>query len=286
MFADDDMIPLPCNPDSISIGYGLRDGAKVIPLTSLVPREALLPAVPNAIIFEKYPELRERFFDLLSLSTAGRQHGGAAGLAAVLPAARCRCRQGSGYENVFRVTIVEFLDRFNFCLGNVKRSCVHFVTPEGRHHSVRHLQHLLSSQARPGTRGSRRRCAVSDPSTGCRPPPRGPPPPPAAERPRARLVLRDIGQSIVLVLTLGCMLAVTDGNLTGEMSGVAHPVCGSPTLILGGFLWLGIAPPEALSRLTDSPFDGAADAYSQATAASRDAAPASGRSTCRPRSCG
>ena len=39
--------------------------------------------------------------------------------------------EGSGYENVFRVTIVEFLDRFNFCLGNVKRSCVHFVTPEG-----------------------------------------------------------------------------------------------------------------------------------------------------------
>ena len=40
--------------------------------------------------------------------------------------------EGSGYENVFRVTIVEFLDRFNFCLGNVKRSCVHFVTPQGQ----------------------------------------------------------------------------------------------------------------------------------------------------------
>ena len=35
------------------------------------------------------------------------------------------------------------------------------------------------------------------------------------------------------------MLAVTDGDLISEMSGIAI-LCGSPTLILGGvFLWLG-----------------------------------------------
>jgi hypothetical protein len=26
--------------------------------------------------------------------------------------------------------IVEFMDAHNFCLGRVKRSCIHFVTPE------------------------------------------------------------------------------------------------------------------------------------------------------------
>jgi hypothetical protein len=31
---------------------------------------------------------------------------------------------------VFRVVIVQFLDRFNFCIASVKRSCIHFVTPE------------------------------------------------------------------------------------------------------------------------------------------------------------
>jgi 7,8-dihydro-6-hydroxymethylpterin dimethyltransferase len=131
IFADGDMIPLPCNPASISIGYGLRDGEKVIPLTSLVPREALLPSIPNAISFEKYPELRKRFVDLLSLSTADTNTSERLGsLLCCLP--DVPMPEGSGYENVFRVTIVEFLDRFNFCLGNVKRSCVHFVTPEGR----------------------------------------------------------------------------------------------------------------------------------------------------------
>jgi len=130
VFADGDMIPLPCNPASISIGYGLRDGEKVIPLTSLVPREALLPSIPNAISFEKYPELRQRFVDLLSLSTADTNTAERLGsLLCCLP--DVPMPEGSGYENVFRVTIVEFLDRFNFCLGNVKRSCVHFVTPDG-----------------------------------------------------------------------------------------------------------------------------------------------------------
>jgi uncharacterized radical SAM superfamily Fe-S cluster-containing enzyme len=130
VFADGDMIPLPCNPASISIGYGVRDGEKVIPLTSLVPRAALLPAVPNAISFEKYPELRQRFVDLLSLSTADTNTAERLGsLLCCLP--DVPMPEGSGYENVFRVTIVEFLDRFNFCLANVKRSCVHFVTLEG-----------------------------------------------------------------------------------------------------------------------------------------------------------
>ena len=40
--------------------------------------------------------------------------------------------QGLTYENIFRVVIVNFMDRFDFCVGNVKRSCIHFVTPNGQ----------------------------------------------------------------------------------------------------------------------------------------------------------
>lgn len=36
------------------------------------------------------------------------------------------------YEDSFRVVILQFLDRFNFDLGTVKRSCVHFVQLDGR----------------------------------------------------------------------------------------------------------------------------------------------------------
>ena len=36
------------------------------------------------------------------------------------------------YANSFRVVILQFLDRYNFDLATVKRSCVHFVTGDGQ----------------------------------------------------------------------------------------------------------------------------------------------------------
>jgi len=134
VFGDADMIPLPCNPESISIGYGLRNGEKVMPLTSMFPREQLLAVMPNTISPEKYPVLREKFrekfLDLFSLSSGPLNTGErVAELLCCLPT--FQVPDGLTYENVFRVTIVQFLDRFNFCVGNVKRSCIHFVTPSG-----------------------------------------------------------------------------------------------------------------------------------------------------------
>ena len=38
VFVLEDLIPLPCNPDQICIGYGLREGATVTPITALLPR--------------------------------------------------------------------------------------------------------------------------------------------------------------------------------------------------------------------------------------------------------
>ena len=130
VFALEDLIPLPCNPDQICIGYGLRDGRQVTPITSLIPREQLVSAAPNTVAFEAYPELQRRIFDLLSLSTAqGDTTDKLAGLLCCLPNAAVP--EDLAYEHTFRVTITQFLDRYNFDLGTVKRSCVHFVQPDG-----------------------------------------------------------------------------------------------------------------------------------------------------------
>ena len=124
-----DIIPLPCNPDQIAIGYGLRDGEKVTPITRFIPPEQLLAAAPNTISFETYPELRQRVFDLMSLSATGEVTKTVLGdLLCCLP--QVEVPEELGYDRVFRVVIVQFLDRYNFCLGAVKRSCIHFVTPE------------------------------------------------------------------------------------------------------------------------------------------------------------
>jgi len=126
-----DLIPLPCNPDQICIGYGLRDGAAVSAITGLLPRDVLISTAPNTVAFEAYPELQRRVFDLLSLSTAqGDTSDKLAALLCCLP--DVAAPEGLAYEHTFRVVISQFLDRFNFDLGTVKRSCVHFVQPNGQ----------------------------------------------------------------------------------------------------------------------------------------------------------
>jgi 7,8-dihydro-6-hydroxymethylpterin dimethyltransferase len=37
-----------------------------------------------------------------------------------------------GYENLFRVIIMQFLDPYNFDVRSVKKSCVHIVNKDGK----------------------------------------------------------------------------------------------------------------------------------------------------------
>lgn len=130
-FGEGDLIPLPCNPDSICVAYGLRQGRAVQPITGLMPREMLLAELPNSVTFERFPDLRRRMFDFFSLTNVDAVAG------ARLEALFCcfpeiETPRQIGYADLFRVAISEFLDPHNFCLSRVKRSCVHFVTPEGQ----------------------------------------------------------------------------------------------------------------------------------------------------------
>jgi 7,8-dihydro-6-hydroxymethylpterin dimethyltransferase len=126
-----DIIPLPCNPESIAIGYALRNGEAITPVTSFFPREELLAAIPNAVTFEKYPDLHQKIMDFFSLSTAqGNITERLASLLCCLPDIPMLTQMS--YENIFRIAVVEFMDAHNFCISRVKRSCVHFVTPNGQ----------------------------------------------------------------------------------------------------------------------------------------------------------
>lgn len=130
-FTETDVIPLPCNPESLSIGYALRNGRDIAPVTGFLPREVLVDAVPNTVSFEKYPELKKRLFEFFSLesdptNSAERLEA----LLCCLP--EVPTPQDLSYENIFRVVVMEFLDPHNFSISRVKRSCIHFVTPEGK----------------------------------------------------------------------------------------------------------------------------------------------------------
>lgn len=77
---------------------------------------------------------------------------------------------------------------------------------------------------------------MSDPAAA---PPPPPVPPSAPPKGRGLGWFFAISGTVVLLLSLGCMLAVTDGNLFGPDGGLVV-ICASPALALGGvFLWLG-----------------------------------------------
>jgi uncharacterized radical SAM superfamily Fe-S cluster-containing enzyme len=131
VFDASDLVPLPCNPDQICIGYGMRSGRSVVPVTRFMKREDIVAAAPNTISFEKHPALKQKVFELLSLSTvAANGESRLANLFCCLPGIETPA--SISYRDTFKVVIIQFLDRFNFDLGTVKRSCIHFATPDGR----------------------------------------------------------------------------------------------------------------------------------------------------------
>ncbi len=45
---------------------------------------------------------------------------------------RVAAPESIGYENVFRVLIVQFMDAYSFDVRSVKKSCIHIAHPDGR----------------------------------------------------------------------------------------------------------------------------------------------------------
>ena len=129
-FTDSDMIPLPCHPENIAIGYGIKLGGEIMPVTGLLPREELLKGVDNTITFEKSAGLKDAFLKLFSLDACSEQTTeNLQTLLCCLPRIQS---EGLTYENVFRIVIMSFMDRYDFDVGSVKRSCTHFVEPNGK----------------------------------------------------------------------------------------------------------------------------------------------------------
>jgi uncharacterized radical SAM superfamily Fe-S cluster-containing enzyme len=131
MFDAADIIPVPCNPDALSMGYALKTDSGVIPLTRYIGAEALLAGPRNSIVFESDPALKEQVFKLFSTNLGpDAQAGRLASLMCCLP--NVEAPPGITYKNVFRVLIMAFMDAVNFDVRAMKKSCVHLVQPDGR----------------------------------------------------------------------------------------------------------------------------------------------------------
>ncbi|WP_299676212.1 radical SAM protein [uncultured Dokdonia sp.] len=93
-FTNENFIPHPLNPENICISY-LQKDINIENCTNLLFSNS----------FKNVDDLKKQMYFLKELDTDDIR-----------------------YENLFRVSIVSFLDKFNFCTSSVKKSCIHFVT--------------------------------------------------------------------------------------------------------------------------------------------------------------
>jgi uncharacterized radical SAM superfamily Fe-S cluster-containing enzyme len=131
VFRPEDILPVPCHPDSLAMAYALKLGGKVLPLTGLIDPKVLIEAGRNTIIYEKDASVREMLFRMLSTN-----HSPQSGAASVKGLLCCFPQAGSvgeiGYREIFRILIMQFSDAATFDARSVKKSCVHIAHPDGR----------------------------------------------------------------------------------------------------------------------------------------------------------
>jgi uncharacterized radical SAM superfamily Fe-S cluster-containing enzyme len=130
LFSDADVLPVPCHPDCLAMAYALKMAGQVIPLSGMVPAEAIIQGARNTINLEEETNLRERVIGLFATNLSpDSQATSLKELLCCLPKLEV---PELTYRNVFRVLVVQFIDAHSFDVRSVKKTCVHIVHPDGR----------------------------------------------------------------------------------------------------------------------------------------------------------
>ncbi len=125
IFEPDDLIPVPCNPDALVMGYALKIDGNVFPLTRYINPADLLDHSRNTIVYEEDERLHQHVLKLFS--TANSVDAIAADVHSLLCCLPLVQAPNLSYNNLFRIIIMNFIDAYNFDVRSIKKSCVHIV---------------------------------------------------------------------------------------------------------------------------------------------------------------
>lgn len=128
IFKPEDLIPVPCNPDALVMAYALKLEGEVFPLTRYINPEDLLNNSKNTIIYEQDERLHKHMINLFSTgNSVAKAEEELHSIMCCLPDIQA---PGLGYDNLFRIIIMHFIDAYNFDVRAVKKSCVHIVNKD------------------------------------------------------------------------------------------------------------------------------------------------------------
>lgn len=131
IFNSDDLIPVPCNPDALVMGYALKLGGEVFPLTRYInPTDLLDNSKKNTIVYEQDEALHGKMIELFS--TGNSVECASENLKSIMCCLPEIDAPELGYDNLFRVIIMQFIDAHNFDVRAIKKSCVHIVNKDNK----------------------------------------------------------------------------------------------------------------------------------------------------------
>jgi uncharacterized radical SAM superfamily Fe-S cluster-containing enzyme len=130
IFQSNDLIPVPCNPDALIMGYALKLAGEVFPLTRYINPAHLLDNGRNTIVYEQDTVLHKKLIEIFSTGiSVDRVQDNMKQLLCCLPQIQA---PGLTYDNLFRIIIMRFIDAYDFDVRAIKKSCVHIVHKDGR----------------------------------------------------------------------------------------------------------------------------------------------------------
>ena len=131
IFNENDIIPVPCNPDALAMAYALKLGGQVLPMTRFIdPKMLLSNESKNTIVYEQDKGLHEQLINIFSTGiSVDKVQENINQLLCCLPNVSA---PGLSYNNLFRIIIMRFIDAYDFDVRAIKKSCVHIVHKDGR----------------------------------------------------------------------------------------------------------------------------------------------------------
>ena len=129
LFSLEDVVPVPCNPDTLAMAYALKRNNEFLPLTRWFEPNDLIAGANNTIAFERDPVIKQRLFKLFATNLSPENQASClSDLLCCLPQV---VAEELSYKNVFRVLIVQFMDAHNLDIRALKKSCIHMARPDG-----------------------------------------------------------------------------------------------------------------------------------------------------------
>ncbi|GAB4497673.1 MAG: radical SAM protein [Saprospiraceae bacterium] len=126
IFQPEDIIPVPCNPDALAMAYALKMDGQVFPLTRYLNPQDILDNSRNTIVYEQDERLHQHMIQLFS--TGNSVECATDELHSIMCCLPQISAPNLGYDNLFRIIIMRFIDAYDFDVRAIKKSCVHIVS--------------------------------------------------------------------------------------------------------------------------------------------------------------